>query len=164
MIRVRESLQPEGGLLDMRIMPRSIALVAFVACCVLVGVAQEATGSQEQTNHPQMAQVSASALSGMVESKTLPQYPKEALMKGIQGDVTFKVVVDETGKIVSDKAIEGEALLLAASTEALHGYRFYPYLVNGTPVSFESEVGYRFTLTHTGDATHGKVECMTTIP
>ena len=85
-------------------------------------------------------------------------------MKGIQGDVMFKVVVDETGKIVSDKAIEGDALLVAASTEALHGYRFHPYLVNGTPVSFESEVGYRFTLTHSGDETQGKVECMTAIP
>jgi TonB family protein len=143
---------------------RSIALAAFAACCVLVGVAQDATGSQQQTNHPQMAQVSASALSGMVESKTLPQYPKQALIKGIQGDVTFKVVVDETGKIVSAKPIEGDALLVAASTEALRGYRFHPYLVNGTPVSFESEVGYRFTLTHSGDATQGKVECMTTIP
>jgi outer membrane biosynthesis protein TonB len=100
----------------------------------------------------------------MVEHKTLPQYPKEALIKGIQGDVTFKVVVDETGKIVSDKLIEGDALLVAASKEALHDYRFHPYVLNGTPVSFESEVGYHFTLAHSGDETQGKVECMTTIP
>jgi outer membrane biosynthesis protein TonB len=148
----------------MSIVLRSNALLAFVACCVLIGVAQDTSGSQQQTNHAQMAQVSASALSGMVESKTLPQYPKEALMKGIQGDVTFKVVVDETGRIVSNKPIEGDALLVAASKEALHDYRFHPYVVNGAPVAFESEVGYRFTLAHTGDETHGKVECMTAIP
>lgn len=149
----------------MRIVGRSIGLVAFVACCASIGVTQDATGSQQQqTTRPQVVKVSTAALTGMVEHKTLPQYPKEALIKGIQGDVTFKVVVDETGKIVSDKLIEGDALLVAASKEALYDYRFHPYLVNGTPVSFESEVGYRFTLTHIGDATQGKVECMTTIP
>ena len=92
-----------------------------------------------------MAQVSAEALSGMVESKTLPQYPKDAMLKGIQGDVVFKVVVDANGKIVRSEPIEGDPLLVAASKDALQDYRFRPYLVNGTPVSFESQVGYRFT-------------------
>jgi len=111
-----------------------------------------------------MAQVSAEALSGMVESKTLPQYPRDALLKGIQGDVVFKVVVDATGKIVRNEPIGGDPLLVAASKDALQGYRFRPYLISGTPVPFESQLGYRFTLTHTGDGTQGKVECMSTIP
>jgi protein TonB len=111
-----------------------------------------------------MAQVSAEALSGMVESKTLPEYPKDALLKGIQGDVIFKIVVDETGKIVRREPTGGDPLLVAASKDALQGYRFRPYLVNGTPVPFESQLGYRFRLTHTGDGTQGKVECMSTLP
>jgi TonB family protein len=31
----------------------------------------------------------------------MPVYPGEAMSKGIQGDVIFKIEVDETGKITS---------------------------------------------------------------
>ena len=36
-----------------------------------------------------------------VEHKTMPVYPPEAMKNGIQGDVTFKIDVDETGKITA---------------------------------------------------------------
>ena len=142
----------------MKLIPRTIAVAVFLACCVSTGLAQSSadTQSQPQASHSEMAQVPASALTGMVEHKTLPQYPKEAMLKGIQGDVVFKVVVDESGKIVRSEPVKGDALLVAASKDALQDYRFHPYLLNGTPVPFESEVGYHFTLTHNGDATHGE--------
>jgi periplasmic protein TonB len=100
----------------------------------------------------------------MVERKTLPQYPKEAMLKGIQGDVVFKVAVDANGKIVRSEPVAGDPLLVAASKEALQDYRFHPYLLNGTPVAFESELGYHFVLSRKGDATAGTVECMSTVP
>ncbi len=86
------------------------------------------------------------------------------MLKGIQGDVVFKVVVDENGKIVRSEPVKGDALLVAASKDALKDYRFHPYVVNGTPVAFESELGYHFTLSRKGDGTEGNVACMETIP
>jgi hypothetical protein len=56
---------------------------------------------------------------GLVEHKTLPVYPEEALAKGIQGDVIFKVEVDETGKLASAVPGEADPLLLAAAKDSL---------------------------------------------
>jgi outer membrane biosynthesis protein TonB len=152
--------------LDWGTMPRIKVLIAFLVCITAVGLAQDGASPQSatQADNSQTPQVSASALTGMVEHKTLPQYPKEALLKGIQGDVVFNVLVDANGKIVHSEKVKGDPLLVAASKDALQDYRFHPYLVNGTPVSFDSQVGYRFAISNEGDATHGKVECMTTIP
>jgi len=63
---------------------------------------------------------------GLVEQGTLPVYPDEAMRKGVQGDVIFKIVVDETGKIVTSVPVEGDLLLVAASRDALRGFRFRP--------------------------------------
>ncbi len=147
-------------------MLRINTLMMFLVFMAAVGLAQEGANppSQPQADQSQTPQVSASALTGMVEHKALPQYPKEAMLKGIQGDVVFNVAVDASGKIVHSETVKGDPPLVAASKDALKDYRFHPYLVNGTPVSFLSQVGYRFTISNEGDATKGKVECMTTIP
>ena len=139
-------------------------LLLFVSCCTGFAWAQNAAALNGQTGDPQALHVSAEALTGMVEHKGLPQYPKEAMLKGIQGDVVFKVVVDRNGKIVGSELVKGDALLVAASKGALQDYRFHPYLLDGTPVAFNSEVGYHFTLIRKGDETGGTVECMTSIP
>lgn len=139
--------------------------VLITGCAVFACAQNDASApSDSRTNHSQTAQVSASELTGMVEHKTLPQYPKEAMLKGIQGDVVFKVAVDENGKIVRSEPVEGDPVLVTASKEALQDYRFRPYVVNGTPVAFESKLGYHFVLSRKGDATAGTVECMSTVP
>jgi protein TonB len=84
---------------------------------------------------------------GLVEHKAMPEYPEEAMTKGIQGDVIFKIAVDETGKIVLSVPVEGDPLLVAASVDALRGFRFRPYLLNGSPVGVvESQLGFHFSL------------------
>jgi protein TonB len=94
----------------------------------------------------------------------MPSYPDEAMTKGIQGDVVFNISVDETGKITASAAVEGNALLVAASNDALRTFRFKPYLVNGTPVRVQSQLGFHFSLEKTADGVNGKVECMASIP
>jgi protein TonB len=101
---------------------------------------------------------------GLVEHKTMPVYPEEALKKGIQGDAIFKIEVDETGKIVTSVARDGDPLLLAASKDALQTFRFRPYLLNGTPVRAESQLGFHFSVEKTADGASGHVECMASIP
>ena len=96
-------------------------------CCAVspVGIAQENGGTQTQVAaaSPQTVSVPASEMIGMMDHKVLPQYPKEALMKGIQGDVVFNIVVDESGKIVSRKLVSGDPLLVAASEDAIRQYQ-----------------------------------------
>jgi TonB family protein len=141
-------------------------LVFSIVCCGTIAFAQtqNSADAQSQPTAPQTAHVSAAEMTGMVDNKVLPQYPKEALTKGIEGDVVFKIVVDETGKIVHSDVVQGNPSLVAASKDALQAYHFRPYLVEGTPVKVESEMGFHFSLTKSGDATNGQVECMTNIP
>lgn len=145
-------------------MPKIVALFVFAACCTMIGSAQNSSGSPSQVQNPQTVRVSAAVMQRIVDNRALPQYPKQALTKGIQGDVVFDIVVDETGKIVQHQAVQGDPLLITASDQALRDYRFRPYLLNGIPVRVESQLGYHFTLSRHGDTTEGQVECMTSVP
>ncbi len=101
---------------------------------------------------------------GLVEHKTMPVYPEEAMKKGIQGNAIFKIEVDEAGKITSSVAAGGDPLLIAASKDALRTFRFHPYLLNGTPVKVQSQLGFHFSTEKTADGVGGHVECMASIP
>jgi TonB family protein len=98
---------------------------------------------------------------GRFEHKVMPVYPDEAMSKGIQGDVWLTIEADETGKIVSVQALEGDPQLIAASKAALEKSRFYPYVVNGTPVPVEAELGFHFSVEKNGASVNGKVDCIT---
>jgi TonB family protein len=147
-------------------MSRITMIVAFLVCYTAVGLAQSNTDAQTQTpaTRPQTVNVSAAVMAGLVDHKTLPQYPEEALTNGIQGDVVFKIVVDESGNIVRSEPAAGDPLLVAASADAIRDYHFRPYLLNGSAVRVESRLGFHFTLVRKGDSTEGQVECMSTIP
>ena len=147
-------------------MSRMKMSVAFLLCFLAMGIAQENGGTQAQApaDSRQTASVPASEMIGMTDHKVLPQYPKNALMEGIQGDVVFNIVVDESGKIVSSKLVSGDALLAAASEDAIRQYHFRPYTVDGSPVRVESQLGFHFTAVHNGDSVQGQVECMSSIP
>jgi len=101
---------------------------------------------------------------GRVEHKTMPAYPDEAMTKEIQGDVIFKIDVDETGKITASVPVEGDPLLVAASKDALRTFRFRPYLLNGTPTKVQSQLGFHFSVEKTADGINGHVECIASIP
>ena len=146
-------------------------IVMLVACCAAVAFAQngaaassEAPQNQAQPARPPVIRVSTGVMLGLVEHKTMPVYPDEAMKKGIQGDVIFKIEVDETGKITASAPVEGDPLLIAASKDALRNFRFRPYLLNGTPTRVESQLGFHFSVEKTADGVNGHVECMASIP
>ncbi len=135
--------------------------VMLVACCMAVALAQNGAAAQPVGAH---VRISTRVMLGLVQNKTMPVYPDEALRKGIQGNAIFKIEVDETGKLTSSVPLEGDPLLVDASTQALKTFRFTPYLLNGTPVKFESQLGFHFSVEKTADGTNGHVECMAAIP
>ena len=136
--------------------------VVFLMCCFAAGVAQENAGSQPQAPaaSQQTVSVPTSEMLGLVDHKVLPQYPKDALAKGVQGDVVFNIVVDESGAITGSKLVSGDPMLVAASADALKQYHFHPYTVDGSPVRVKSQLGFHYTVARQGDAAQGQVECM----
>ena len=142
-------------------------IAALLAACTTVGLAQSSNDEQTrvQPPRPSKIRVSGGVLLGLVEQKTLPEYPAEAMTKGIQGDVLFKVDIDETGRVVLAVPVEGDPLLAAASMDALRSFRFRPFLLNGVPVArVESQLGFHFDVEKKGEGVNGHVECMTSIP
>jgi TonB family protein len=124
----------------------------------------ETSSDQVQAASSQVVQVPTGVMLGRVEHKTMPIYPDEAMLKGIQGDVTLKIEVDETGKITSSVPVAGDPVLLGAAKDALRTFRFHPYYVNGNPVKVQSELGFHFTAQKTADGVSGHVECIAPIP
>ena len=147
-------------------MLRIRVMVALLACSMTLCFAQSADSqSQTQPARPSRVRVSSGVILGLVEHKAMPMYPDEAMRKGIQGDVIFKIVVDGTGKIVLSVPVEGDPLLVAASVDALRGFRFRPYLLNGTPVALvESQLGFHFSAEKSAAGASGEVECLSSIP
>ncbi len=145
-------------------------IVILIAGCAALAFAQNsaapssgASPTQAQPARPTV-RVSNGVMLGLVEHKTMPAYPDEAMKKGIQGDVIFKIEVDETGKITASEPVGGDPILIAASKDALRTFRFRPYLLNGTPTRVKSQLGFHFAVEKTADGVNGHVECMTTIP
>ena len=142
-------------------------LIAVLALCGVAAVAQETTsvGAESQSSSvPRRIRVSGGVIVGLVEHRSLPEYPEAAVSAGLQGDVIFKVIIDETGKIVLSEPVEGQPLLIATSMDALRDFRFRPYQLNGSRIQVESQIGFHFDVKGKGDKAKGEVEYMSTIP
>ncbi|MGA9527676.1 MAG: energy transducer TonB [Terriglobales bacterium] len=141
--------------------------VAFAQNTVDSGLPKQNLAEQQATPpaaKPLKVRVAGAVMLGLVQRKTMPVYPDEAMLKGIQGDVLFKVAIDNTGKPVLAVPVEGDPLLLAASVEALKDTRFRPYQLNGTPVNVETQLGFHFSVEKKDGSINGNVECITSVP
>jgi len=146
-----------------------VAIVEMLlACCTAFLPAQNSPNPQPLSSSlaapAQPLHVPGSEMLGLVDKKVMPQYPREAMTRGIEGDVIFEIGVDETGKLFSIRPLQGTPQLLSAAQEALSQYHFRPYIVHGTPVEVESRIGFQFRLTKERDSTEGQVECITSLP
>lgn len=73
-----------------------------------------------------------------------PAYPEAAKKDHISGQVQVKVVLDETGKVVSAEAMFGPEQLRAAAVEAAKRARFKPTVIGGVPEKVFGIVLYDF--------------------
>lgn len=77
------------------------------------------------------------------------RFPTRALQQHMQGTVTLRVLVDETGKPVQVSVEHGSGYALldrSASEQVMAGWRFQPALVNGQPVRAWARVPVTFEL------------------
>ena len=153
-------------------MMKIAAGILMLARCTGVAFAQNTSDSDSPKQQaappaakPLKVRVSGGVMLGMVQQKTMPVYPDEAMLKGIHGDVLFNVAIDETGKVVLAAPLEGDPLLVLASVEALKDTRFRPYLLNGTAAKVETQLGFSFSIAKKGAVElEGKIECITSLP
>jgi protein TonB len=95
---------------------------------------------------PPKAPISGGVLNGKAISKPTPPYPPIAKAARASGTVTVQIVVDETGKVISAKAVSGHPLLQQAAVQAAYQARFSPTLLSGQPVKVSGVITYNFVL------------------
>jgi protein TonB len=83
-------------------------------------------------------------LNGKAISLPKPPYPAIAKAARASGTVTVQVTIDESGKVVSARAVGGHPLLQQAAVQAAYGARFSPTQLSGQPVKVTGVITYNF--------------------
>lgn len=89
--------------------------------------------------------VSLGVINGSATSLPKPLYPAAAKAIRAQGDVSVQVTIDETGRVISAKAVSGHPLLKAVSETAAQNAKFAPTLLSNQPVKVTGIIVYKFT-------------------
>ncbi|MBA3335869.1 MAG: tetratricopeptide repeat protein [Acidobacteria bacterium] len=88
------------------------------------------------------------AMAGLMSGKTLssppPKYLAEARQFGISGSVIFKVMANETGKVIAVKALCGHPLLVKGAETSIRQARYKTTLSSGQAVQVTSIAIYNF--------------------
>ena len=75
-----------------------------------------------------------------------PQYPAEARAARATGNVEVEVLVDERGKVISARALNGPPSLRGASVQASYKTKFQPTIVGGRAFKTWGIITYTFTI------------------
>jgi len=90
--------------------------------------------------------VSKGVITGLALSLPKPAYPQIAKQARAAGTVNVQVLIDETGKVISAKAVGGHPMLLAAAQQAAYGARFSPTKLGDQAVKVSGVITYNFVL------------------
>jgi len=96
---------------------------------------------------PKVLKVSQGVLTSKVISLPKPGYPPLAKQLRLQGAISVQVLIDETGNVVSAKALPGgHQILVNAAETAAKQARFSPTLLSNQPVKVSGVIIYNFLL------------------
>lgn len=83
-------------------------------------------------------------ISSKAKSLPYPHYPAKARATRASGRVNVEIMVDESGKVISARALSGHQLLQNAAAEAAYRAEFSPTIVEGKPVKLKGSILYTF--------------------
>jgi len=88
--------------------------------------------------------------SGVITSQAIflpkPTYSQIAKQLRIQGTVSVQVLIDETGKVISAKAVSGHPFLTIEAQKAALQARFSPTFLGDQPVKVSGVITYNFVM------------------
>jgi protein TonB len=95
---------------------------------------------------PKKVNISAGVAVGMLLQKTTPIYPPIAKAARVSGTVILQATISKSGTIENLRVISGPAMLQQAALDAVHSWRYRPYLLNNDPVEVETTINVIFSL------------------
>ena len=87
---------------------------------------------------------SLGVVNGIATSLPRPAYPPAAIAMNIEGKVDVQIMIDETGRVVSAKAVNGHPFLRQVSEKAALGARFKPTTLSNVPMKVTGVIVYNF--------------------
>lgn len=87
--------------------------------------------------------IHAGELNGSATKFPKPSYPREK-SENVSGEVRVNVVIDESGKVISARAVSGQPLLRATAVNAARQAEFPPALYHGKAVKVSGFIVYTF--------------------
>jgi protein TonB len=98
-------------------------------------------GAQSKVRiEPHVVAISAGVADGMILRKTSPVYPKFAQDAHITGKVNLKATITKQGTIEGIQVLSGPKILAPAAVDAVKTWRYRPYMLDGQPVSVETNI------------------------
>ena len=88
---------------------------------------------------------SLGVINGKATFLPVPAYPAPAKAVGAAGKVNVQVMIDETGRVVSATAVDGNPLLRGAAETAARRAKFSPTYLSRVPVKVTGVIVYNFT-------------------
>ena len=90
--------------------------------------------------------VSKGVITGLAIHLPKPVYTELAKRAGARGSVSVQVLIDESGRVVSAKALSGSPFLTVEAQKAAMQARFAPTLLSNQPVKVSGIITYNFVL------------------
>lgn len=88
--------------------------------------------------------VSIGVANGKAIDLPKPVYPPTAIAVGANGAVNVQVTIDETGKVISAKAVSGHLMLRRVAEQAAWRAKFTPTTLSKVPVKVTGVIVYNF--------------------
>ena len=79
-----------------------------------------------------------------------PNYPRDALTQRLQGNVTFEIVIDESGNVEQMEIVQGPPLFTDAAADAVRQWKYSPLVIGGNAVAVTTKVIVHFRISQTG--------------
>ena len=75
-----------------------------------------------------------------------PTYPPDARKAHVSGTVILHAVISKTGDITSLEVTSGPDVLRQSAMEAVHTWRYRPFLLNGEPTAVETTIHVNYSM------------------
>ena len=96
---------------------------------------------------PAPSRIPSDAIAALKIKQKTPKYPKEAKKKHISGTVLLMALITKHGTIADlDVIASPDPRLTEAAREAVQGWTYRPYLLNGEPVEVDTTIDVNFSL------------------
>jgi TonB family protein len=92
--------------------------------------------------------VSKGVITGLATYLPKPTYTEIAKRARAQGSVSVQVLIDESGRVISAKALSGSPFLTVEAQKAAMQARFSPTMLGNQPVRVSGTITYNFVLSN----------------